>query len=115
MFDLLFSEPCLLIYAFLAGMCFKHLILDKLRAYVIAKVTPGIVKNYLEDALGMNQDVLPAVKVIAVPAPVAPVAAVVAAPAVVAPVIAPVAPVEVAPVAVVQVAPVVAVEAPAVA
>ena len=99
MFDFLLAQPMLLLGAFLCGMFFKSMIIDKLRAYVVAKLAPGIIKKYLEEALGINQDVLPAeVKVVAVAAPAvvpAPiVAAVVAAPVpVLAPVEAPVVPV----------------------
>lgn len=66
MFGFIIAQPVLLFIAFICGMCFKSLILDKLRAYVVAKLAPGIIKKYLEEALGLNQDVLPAVKVVAV-------------------------------------------------
>ncbi len=103
MFDFLLAQPMLLLGAFLCGMFFKSMILDKIRAYVVAKVAPGIIKKYLEEALGLNQDVLPAVKVVAVAAPIAvqaPVVALAPAPAVEpAPVVAPAPVTEVPPVA----------------
>ncbi len=93
MFDFLFSTPMLLLGAFFCGMFFKSMILDKIRGYVVAKVAPGIIKKYLEEALGMNQDVLPAmVKVVAVEPVVAVTAVEQPAPVAVAPVEAPVAP-----------------------
>ncbi len=86
MFSFLLAEPVLLLGAFLCGMLFKRLIVDKLRSYVIRKVAPGIIKKYLEEALGINQDVLPAVKITAIPP--TPVADPVVAPVVAAEVVA---------------------------
>jgi len=92
MLDFILSEPMLFLYAFLLGMFFKSMILDKIKAYIVAKLAPGIIKKYLEEALGMNQDVLPAAVIVSAAPVVAP-AVIVAAPAqVIAPVEASIAP-----------------------
>ncbi len=70
MLALLLSQPFLLLGAFIAGMCFKRMIVDKIKAYIVKKMAPGIIQNYLEGMLGLNQDVLPPVQVIALPVPV---------------------------------------------
>jgi len=54
MFDLLVEQPLLFSAVFLAGMIFKSLIVNKIKSYVIKKVSPGIIKNYLEEVLGIN-------------------------------------------------------------
>ena len=75
MLEILFAPICLYVYCFIGGMMFKRYIADKFKAFVIAKMAPGIIKKYLEEALGLNQDVLPEVKVVAIPTVIAPIVA----------------------------------------
>lgn len=49
----------------LCGFLIKHYVYDKAREYIIEKLKPGIIQDYLEEMLGMNKKApLPPVMII---------------------------------------------------